>query len=956
MAARERILRRINSRVSVDRPPSRNAAAMPLPLALARMEGNDGHLASQLRLALEAVEQSLGITLVPDEEAISLADVRSRLATWQRRQTLRSDGSRSPSPTSRAPVPSADSLAVLQRTIQTLETDNAALRTEIAQHAATEESHRARLTQQEAEIARLSRENAKLVVDYDAQTLAHFTATDTTNQAAAAREQDRDATIAQLRDELAELASHNEQLEIQNEQLRKTLVDTKDRLIEANDARTRHHAEMHETATNLAAANDMMHHLAHQNQHQAEARASHDDATAALTRERARADRVESKLAEVKDQLVQADRKYHQATEELKQAHVREEQVKRQLHNSETDRRRQDNDLMVLRSKLEKIKVTAHARDEELFLTKQLLDAREQEAKDAAARYHKTFGEKDQLATLRRDLEMQLNQARSERDKHITMLRHRDHELAECRTQLRVIGDDLSELKHQHQLLYAVKQRLETEKKEAESQRDSVTANLRGSEDALKQARKDLETATMRLMNTQDQLDKVQRKLQDAAQRLELHTRDHISTKQIAEAREKQLATLELQYKQVLADNRDVDHRVKSLDTRLTAKTHEVAQLQDTLKREQESFTKKLSHSIQHVHEIDQQLVQCKTQMQLVTDERNRLVQENKRLVHKLEKHAQHRTSVEDKLGKALEIKCKLERKTRELHKYKAMYQNILEMGLGHERDRRELEIAKTAAAVAVPAPRSDAAARDLAKLRGAVEECVERGRQLVQSMAAYTKERSPSLPPTPTSPRDGSSDSALMTVFDTLETMAFALCRQASQRRTSSTAHPASPANDSSISDTSTLSSSSSVSWRPLTRQLTATVDRLRTILPPLVQSRLIDDEGLHDLDLAARALRELSGADATATTTFCSVVRCLEALLRHMAATVQAKYADVVAQAQQRAERDVKAQVAREVDGLRNEITSLRGQLVAAKDAVDRQRQSASPVGPKGWRSDFG
>ncbi|KAJ3365025.1 hypothetical protein GGF31_008824 [Allomyces arbusculus] len=913
---------------------------MPSPLAVMHTGSSDGHVAMQLRLALEAVEHSLGITLVPDEESISLADVRSRLATWQRRQTLRTDRSRSPSPMSRAPAPSADSLAGLQRTIQTLETDNAALRTEIAHLSATEESYRARLTQQEAEIARLSRENTKLVADYDAQTLAHFQATDTTNQAAAAREQDHDVTIAHLRDELAELASHNEQLEIQNEQLRKTLVDTKDRLIEANDARARHHAELHEAEADLESANDTVHHLEHQNQHHVEARASHDDAAAALVRERARADRVESKLAEVKDQLVQAERKYHQATEDLKAAHAREEQVKRQLHDSESDRRRQDNDLMVLRSKLEKIKVTAHARDEELFLTKQLLDAREQEAKDAAARFHKTFGEKDQLATLRRDLEMQLNQARAERDKHITMLRHRDHELSECRTQLRVLGDDLSELKHQHQLLYAVKQRLETEKKEAESQRDSVTASLRGNEDTLKQTRKDLETATMRLMNTQDQLDKVQRKLQDTAQRHELHTRDHVATKQVAEAREKQLATLELQYKQVLADNRDIDHRFKSLDTRLTAKTHEVAQLQDTLKREQESFAKKLSHSIQHVHEIDQQLVQCKTQMQLVTDERNRLVQENKRLVHKLEKHAQHRTSVEDKLGKALEIKCKLERKTRELHKYKAMYQNIMEMGLGHERDRRELEIAKTAAAVAAPAPGSDAAARDLAKLRGAVQECVERGRQLVQSMAAYTKERPPSLPPTPTSPRDGGAELALATVFDTLETTAFALCRQAAQRRSSSTPHPASPANDPSISDTS-MPSLSSVSWRPLTRQLTATVDRLRTILPPLVQSRLIDDEGLHDLDLAARALRELSGADATTTTTFCSVVRCLEALLRHMAATVQAKYADVVAQAQQRAERDVKAQVAREVDGLRNEVTSLRGQLVSAKDAADRQRR---------------
>ncbi|KAI9221838.1 hypothetical protein BC828DRAFT_379954 [Blastocladiella britannica] len=599
------------------------------------------------------------------------------------------------------------------------------------------------------------------------------------------------------------------------------------------------------------------------------------------------------------DEVAAVRRELDLVSRQLADANAREDDVRDKLRTAEATRAETDTHAKEARDVAARLKSSMRKRDEDYFAAKRLLEAQEAEAKDHAQRYAAVAAERDQLAIMRRELEHQVNTLRGDHERHVASARVRDHELGNVRAELRDAHETIAELKKQNALLSTVRTRAEREKKDADDKCAVTAANLRSAEEALKSTRKDLEAVTLQRLHLEQRCDKLQAKIQEATTRHDDTKRDLSGARQNAEAREKQLATLEMQWKQVLADNKDLAHRVKTLDERLSRAHTDMDVLAKRAAGDTDAYNEKLTRALEQLSELDKQLIQAKTSLQLTADERNRLVDDNKKLLHRVEKYQGARSAADDRLNKVLQERDKYERRVRELAKYKTLYSSVIEAGLLIDRSNPVRISGPTGAASASnhngdhgnaanggarspTSPRSaDGQAASSVNGGNAIDWDVlaehqlllTRCRRIVQSAARYTT-------------FDGSDSVAtdnLTTTEDLLEALEAvmsALCRQAARGAraspgASTSSNPHKRVSGITPLDTSATKPSSTSPTRvsfgaeksaaatsevlvQLQRHFISSANKLRASLASLADHRFLEDDVVGELDMAISSLTE--------------------------------------------------------------------------------------------------
>jgi chromosome segregation ATPase len=805
---------------------------------------------------------------------------------------------------------------------------------------------------------------------------------------------DHETTNFNIRQENEQLLQHNNELLTSNEKLRNQLQEAKDTMAHLTIDKQNLLKQKAITAKEIEQVMEQVRNLQDKGSKTTFDQKSYTNAQLSAERLDITLDNTQKALTNTKEQLSAVSHDRDTLSKQLDEANIREDELRHNLRESEKSKREMEQKISEVNAKMTQLKLTSRKREEDYFTAKQLLEAKESEIKDLSAQFNRTFGEKEQVSVIRKSLEHQTNQLRSECDRHIQSIRHKDHEIAEFQVQLKALQDDLSQLKQQFQLLGTVKAQVEREKKELSESNVIAQTSLRATEDSLKQTRKDLETATHRYLNLQEQHEALQNKVQMLSQRLDSEKRDATSSRHLAESQEKQLATLEMQYKQVLVSNKELDHKVKSFDTRLNQKRQEIEGLEIQRKKEQHEFNQKLSNSLQNVQELDKQLIESKAGLKLLTDERDRLVQDNKKLLHKLDRQLSQKSSIEERYVKANEAKEKLEKKCKEYSRFKQLYEHAIESSI-------TMDIRKKKGEQQLPSASSSHRHRDRIVADSAdgssalvdtdlvyeYEQLMTRCKRLVQSAIRYV----------PTGDSISLSEENLIStegMLEALEVVFSALCRrirsQSSRDASSSDktlmyrANGSRASHDYAQSHTDKEAEVKSLFY--VHRQMMACSEKLSQTLQDLSNHHFVEEEALQEFTLCFQAMKEnlsyfakisqsvggvpvsptlrsRSGSAsplsfhfddsglketydynsvsvATLTQTYCSFIRFLQRTVHRLGSIVMSKYKSVVVDIQEKTEKQM-SNLESEVAMYSKENGDLKDRLAKLSILVERSER---------------
>ncbi|ORZ32433.1 hypothetical protein BCR44DRAFT_1238123 [Catenaria anguillulae PL171] len=640
---------------------------------------------------LEVLEGVFDVTLVASDKSINIKDIESRLLAWKRKHLAASQRVSlvdrvAPPPASPTALTSdlldtRKLLASERHRAETLTSELNAARAHLAQQ---KQHWRDRDAKQVAEISRLQAQVDRLRAQLDAASSELWTEleqvkTELDERTRAGQEQA--ATIAAQRTELERAVQRVHELEAQDEQLNQDLDRVHQELTRAVGDKQALETELHEIRAELER---VMADVARGNEQVRRTTASAREATQAqvqLERVQAEVVEVERRAREAEAHLASTRRELELVRKQLGEANGREEEARDRAGEAERARRGLEAQLAELEDKVHALKSMGRKRDEDLHAARKLLADRDRSSR-MCRQVQTIVGERDQLAVLRRDLQQQVDKLRTDHDRIVNTDRKLRHELDETRAQLRDARETGAELKRHVDLLQTTKQGAERTVAEYENKCKHWEVQVRKTEDELAHARKEIETVTLQRINMEERVDKLQAKLHQFSVRADEHKRELQGARSVAETRANELDTLQLKWKQVLTENKDLDHRVRSLEARVEQAHADRDSLAKQLSSESKTFKDKLSVALANAQELDKQLVEAKTQAQLALGERDRLISDNKKLLSKIEKYAERMNQADGRAAKAVEEKNKYERKTRELAKYKTLYQNVLEAGL----------------------------------------------------------------------------------------------------------------------------------------------------------------------------------------------------------------------------------------------------------------------------------
>ncbi|KNE67808.1 hypothetical protein AMAG_12529 [Allomyces macrogynus ATCC 38327] len=778
-----------------------------------------------------AIEETLGVELVSARDPrMDIGVVRARLAHWLQSRQL---GEGHDPET--CPAHMADR-ADLAHQVMEMDAESRDLRAQLAEarreHARQLETMRDVLDARDREVADLMADRRQMAERAD--------------RAEAASSKNDSQLVATLR---ADLAQANRDLAAALAATASAEAESR-RLQSVADEKDKQNALLVKNRTETRAQLDaILAELQHMQRQKDDEVARFHEARAAL----------QDKIDELESELVNTRGQAHDRTEHARQARA-------QLAERDAELTRVERDRAELRAQVERLTGEVSAREKDLATARQdaavaraQLDERGRNDGDAVNRLR---SERDQLLAHRRDLDRQLQNVARERDQHLESLRRHEAQVKDLGRQLDAATQAVHDLKHQQTLLSSAHDRIDREKHAVQALLDKAEKAHRAADEALQQTRRDLETSTLQLANAKEHHAALQRRIQDMGEKYQETKRELATARQVGEVHAQQLATVELQYKQSIQDARDLEAKVQTLEARLDQKHAEIQRLNDLNRHDHDQFSGKVSALAGRAQELEKQLVAAQAEAQLVADERNRLVDQNRSLLSRIERHAQQRTAVEEQLAAAQDARDRLDRRCRELQKYKAMYQNVLDAGLAatqntdhhhHHHHHREFDgratVRSTMAASTRHLPRRDSSfddaltAGDAMDLLAEQQQVLLRCRRLVQSAAQFTELN---LDP------DVLSGAALTTtedILEALETIFSALCRQAA--RASAAATPVPPATP---RKPLVVDSAAANVLQSLHAQCVATWTHLQPLLADLVRHHHLDENLARDLDEAAR------------------------------------------------------------------------------------------------------
>ncbi|KNE70349.1 hypothetical protein AMAG_14489 [Allomyces macrogynus ATCC 38327] len=870
-----------------------------------------------------AIEETLGVELVSARDTrMDVGLFRARLAHWLQSRQL-GDGH----DPEMCPAHMADS-ADLAHQVMELDAEARDLRAQLAEarreHARQVAAMRDVLDARDQEVADLMADKQQLAERAD-RAEANSAKSDTSLVASLR------ADLAQATRDLAAARTALSSAEAESRRLQ-SVADEKDKqnaLLVKNRTETR------------AQLDAILAELQHMQRQKDDEVAHFHEARAAL----------QDKIDELESELVNTRGQAHDRAEHARQARA-------QLAERDAELTRAERDRADLRAQVDRLTADLGAKEKELAAARQdaavaraQLDERGRHDGDAVIRLR---SERDQLLAHRRDLDRQLQNVARERDQHLESLRRHEAQVKDLNRQLDAATQAVHDLKHQQTLLSSAHDRIDREKHAVQALLDKAEMAHRAADEALQQTRRDLETTTLQLANAKEHHAALQRRIQDMGEKYQETKRELATARQVGEVHAQQLATVELQYKQAVHDARDLEAKVQTLEARLDQKHAEIQRLNDLNRHDHDQFSAKVGALADRAQELEKQLVAAQAEAQLVADERNRLADQNRSLLSRIERQVQQRTAVEEQLTAAQDARDRLDRRCRELQKYKAMYQNVLDAGLAatqnadhhhhHEFDGRAT-VRSTMAASTRHLPRRDSSfddaltAGDAMDLLAEQQQVLLRCRRLVQSAVQFTELN---LDP------DVLSGAALNTtedILEALETIFSALCRQAA--RASAAATPVTPATPrKSLVDDSAAANV----LQSLHAQCVATWTHLQPLLMDLVRHHHLDEDLARDLDEAARDFAAPTGTDALGDSgvlttgpvatlaPYPAFLRGLDAAVSHLARRVTSKYKDVVRQLQAKfLAAPVAAAEPTANEALKDEMDFLKNRLARAMSLLD-------------------
>ncbi|KAJ3369531.1 hypothetical protein GGF31_005241 [Allomyces arbusculus] len=867
-----------------------------------------------------AIEETLGVELVSARDPrMDIALVRARLAHWLQSRQL-GEGHDAES----CPAHMADR-ADLAHQVMEMDAEARDLRSQLAEarreHTRQLEAMRDVLDARDKEVADLMADRRQLA-----------------DRAEAASSKNDSQLVTSLR---AELAQANRDLAAARAAVTAAEAESR-RLQSVADEKDKQNALLVKNHTETRAQLDaILAELQHM-QRKKDADVAHfHDARAAL----------QDKIDELESELVNTRGQAHDLAEHARQA--RAMLAERDAELARVERERAD-----LRAQVERLTGELSAREKEVATARQdaavaraQLDERGRHDGDAVTRLR---SERDQLLAHRRELERQLQNVARERDQHLESLRRHEAQVKDLGRQLDSATQALHDLKHQQTLLSSAHDRIDREKHAVQALLDKAEKAHRAADEALQQTRRDLETTTLQLANAKEHHAALQRRIQDMGEKYQETKRELATARQVGEVHAQQLATVELQFKQAVQDARDLEAKVQTLEARLDQKHAEIQRLNDLNRHDHDQFSSKVGTLTDRAQELEKQLVSAQAEAQLVADERNRLVDQNRSLLSRIERHAQQRTAVEEQLAAAQDARDRLDRRCRELQKYKAMYQNVLDAGLAatqnadhhhhHEFDGRAT-VRSTMAASTRQLPRRDSSfddaltAGDAMDLLAEQQQVLLRCRRLVQSAAQFTELK---LDPGMLS---GTALTTTEDILEALETIFSALCRQAARASAAATPVPPATPRKPLLDD-----SAAANVLQSLHAQCVATWTHLQPLLADLVRHHHLDEDLARDLDEAARDFApnpaDALGDSGVLTTgpvatlaPYPAFLRGLDAVVSHLAHRVTSKYKDVVRQLQSKFLAAPVAVAAEPTanEALKDEMDFLKTRLARAMSLLD-------------------
>ncbi|KAI9190404.1 hypothetical protein H9P43_001838 [Blastocladiella emersonii ATCC 22665] len=920
-----------------------------------------------LKGVLEMLETALDLTLVGPDNVVNLDEVERRIGMWKKRNDTdrralsladRADPPKSPPQQHRELLEVRQEMVKYRKMVEDLQ-----LELKAAKHDATRRKSLAEtnLTALRAELSQLKATNAQLAAAEDAKTTALWKDMD-----------EKDAAIAELRDTIKTQLRTIATAQTETERLAGELAETQAARARADDQLKQEREQVRVlTADKQKLESDLMVIQDQVNQQIEKLRFAQERTAASTATARdvhaaqIRADELQAQLDEAKrvhrvtlDELASARRDVDHVQHQLADANRREDELRAKLRESEAARAALAAEAAEAKTKMQNTTAQARKGSEDLLATRKLLESHEHQLKEHAEKYQRVFAEKEQLALVRRDLELRLNRVQTELENALKAQRSTERQLDELRVRYNAMQEAQVELKRRNDVLFAHKKQTERQREEAESKEANTSVTLRNTSDELKLTRKELETAVNQRCALEERINKLQEKIQAMATRADDAKRELARTKEVSEERASKLDTLELQWKQVLADNRSLEHKLQSLETRIREKQGDLDRVTKKAALDAETYQTKLASAVKNVQELDRQLTEAKTRVQLTSDERTRLIADNKKFLARIEKYQAARAKFDDKLAHITEERDKYERRTRELHKYKALYTNVLEAGLIVDR----AQPLRASVGAAAAANSSNAIDWDVLTEH---HQLLTRCRRIVQSAARFTSlAGSESL----------SAENLTTTedLLEALEVVISSLCQQAARGAARDPAASASTRDArwarSSAHDTAAAAAPDSAAWRAVAQlqaHILETANALRGVFHDLVDRRLMDEELLSDLDLAAAALREArdptsprspsptrgrdsgtsadsflfrrnSNASATSTTATtpavvqaCAAVqRVLQRVVPSISEMLMSKVKDVVAQVQDKTEHELR-DLKRKLATLNDDNTRYKDQL---------------------------
>ncbi|KAL7752462.1 hypothetical protein RI367_001996 [Sorochytrium milnesiophthora] len=386
----------------------------------------------------------------------------------------------------------------------------------------------------------------------------------------------------------------------------------------------------------------------------------------------------------LKDVMQQRDKQSTYLDEAIK----RENDLKQKLTAAEHTRTDTDKRTLELQTRLTELKQIARRKEEELSAAKSLLERTVADNKELTSRFDRVYGEKEQLAVMRRDLEQQLQHARFELDRAMQSGNHKDKETQEYQTQMRVLQDDVSQLRISYQTAANSKARLETVKRELEQKIKALEQSNASVTELLEQARKDLEKTSSKLVGSEEKVLKQQKTQLANEERLADNQRQMTDVKAELDETRRKLETLTLSANTLRGDHRSATEQLKTLQTRYDAKQQELVDTDKRHKAAIDVHKTKLQEALTRVSELDRNLMDLRQQFLQVTEEKNRLVTECERLQNKLGRASQSKAHQEETLARTEEsyanLKLKLQKREKELKttkldatKYRELYDSV---------------------------------------------------------------------------------------------------------------------------------------------------------------------------------------------------------------------------------------------------------------------------------------